>query len=133
MAKAQLDSKAVYMPPRGMPVAQIPGYAGYDATIVFVGPVNTVSARVKAPAGTGPYTSFAVENVPYCDADTPPENVPLNGGYVAPVGFTPPAYTPPPITNADGVRLAKKEVIWANPNTTPTTTALDSPVLLPLS
>ena len=131
MAKAQLDTQAVYMPPRGMPLAQIPNFQGYPCTIIGVGPTNRVSAVVKAPAGTGPYTSYTVENVPYCDGDVSPAQVPINGGYVAPVGFLPPSYTPPATTN-QAAQTILPETIWANRNTTPSTTELNTPNTVPL-
>ena len=132
MAKAQLEAAGVYMPPRGMPIANIAGYAGYPCRIIGVGPTRFVSAYVTAPAGVGPYKAYCVENVPYVDGDTPAQDVPPNGGYVAPVGFTPPAYTPPaPPHDANGNAIIP-ETIWANPHTLPSETALNTPNTIPI-
>jgi hypothetical protein len=128
MAQAQ-NGAALYLPPRGAAIYGYEGYAALNCTIVGVGPTNLVSAYVRQPVNTGPYSAFSVENVPYCDADTPAADVPVNGGYVAPVGFViPEPVAPAVVEDQNGNALIPGQVIWANPNTTPTSTPLDDDV-----
>lgn len=128
MAKAVMGA-ALYMPPRGAAIHGLEGFTPYPCTIVDVGPTRFVSAFVRAPAGTGPYTNWVAENVPYVDADTDPALVPSNGGYVAPVGFVIPApVVPDPVEDTNGNAILPGQVIWENPNTIPTTTPLDQDI-----
>lgn len=122
------------MPPRGAAIYGYEGYEPLNCTIVGVGPTNLVSAYVRQPVNTGPYTAFSVENVPYCDADTPAANVPPNGGYVAPVGYViPQPVAAAVVQDSNGNALIPGQRIWEDPNTIPTTTPLDTPLLLPLN
>lgn len=135
MATAVNNTEAVYVPPRGSPIYGTAGLEPYDCCIVSVGPTNLVCAFVRAPAGTGPYTSWVAENVPYIDGDTDPADVPVYGNYVAPLGWVvpePPAPAPDPVSST-GDALIPGQVIWVSPDEKPTTTALTTPLDLPLN
>lgn len=120
---------ALYMPPRGAAIHGLEDYAPYPCNIIGVMPIPLVSAVVTAPPGTGPFTSWVAENVPYVDGDTDPALVPSNGGYVAPLGFVIPApVVPDPVEDTNGNAIIAGQAIWSNPNTTPTTTPLDQDI-----
>lgn len=136
MATPQKDVAALYMPLRGAQIYGMTGYTAYNCTIVSVLATGVekplVNAFVRVPAGSGPYSVWVTEQVPYVDSDTDASLVPPNGGYVAPVGFVIPA--PPvvePVTDSNGNVILPDQNIWAHPDTTPTTTTLNSPVVLP--
>ena len=134
----QKDTAALYMPPRGEQIYGLSGYTPYNCTIVSVPATGVekplVDAFVRAPSGTGSYSAWIAERVPYVDATTDPADVPANGGYVAPVGFTiPQPPTPAQVKDANGQVIYPNQTIWYNPDTTPTTTTLNSPVVLPYS
>lgn len=138
MATPQKDVAALYMPPRGAQIHGLAGYEPYNCTIVSVAASGVenplVYALVRAPAGTGSYSVWVAERVPYVDADTDAALVPPNGGYVAPVGFVIPVpVEPAPVDDSLGHNqvIYPGQDIWYNPDTTPTTTALNTPVVLP--
>lgn len=124
---------AVYLPPRGDAIHGLDGYTAYPCRIIGILPIPIVSAVVTAPPGCGPYTTWVAENVPYIDGDTDPALVPSNGGYVAPVGFViPEPVVADPVEDENGNVILPGQRYFEDPNTIPTTTPLDEPLLLPL-
>lgn len=135
MAIAVNNTEAVYVPPRGSPLYGTPDFVPYDCVIVSVGPTGLVCAFVRAPAGTGPYTSWVAENVPYIDSDVALDDVPVYGDYVAPVGWVvpqPPAPPEEPTDEAGDVLLPGQD-IETPVDEAPTTTPLNTPIGEPLN
>jgi hypothetical protein len=127
MGAAVNNTAALYFPPRGAPLFGLDGFQPLPCTIVGLGPTGflsgdgpfTVNAFVRALPSAGCYSAWVAQNVPYVDGTTDAADVPPNGGYVAPVGFTipePPAPPPDP-TSATGDALLPGETIYTNPDT----------------
>jgi hypothetical protein len=87
-----VETDALYYPPRGMPIASIPGFQPYPAKIVSVGPTGLCHLLVRDPSGAQSPSIWHKEAVKWVDNG---DSAPANGGFVAPQGWTP-AWTSDP-------------------------------------